>query len=438
MGVAVIGGGVSGIRAALSLARAGRRVTLFEKNRHLGGRVFSFPTPDFGEIDIGQHVWLKCCTEFEALLRDLSVPDDWVYRQPRFAIPYKRPGAPDFTLASSWLPGTLHMLPALLHFPGLGWRDLARVGIALARARLYSAAQLEALDSLSFTDWLARRRQGPAVVARVWEPIVLAVCNQRAQEVSARYALFTFRQSLLKSKHAADICFFRRPLSAVLDRHARQVLAAADVEVRCGAAVRAVRAGAPVVVTVGGEERPFDRAVLALPLKRMRALLPGASGLPVPAAEGAIAGLLLKFAGPVMNGLFFGGLDSPIQFAFNKTAIWHGSAAPGAPQVVELVISGAERESRLGVERVAAELLPELAKLLPRARETPLLARRLVVHGTATFGVPPGGEARRVPLRLPGCPNVLFAGDQAATGWPSTMESAARAGSAAARAILAE
>src|SRR5262249_510473 len=159
------------------------------------------------------------------------------------------------------------------------------------------------------------------------------------------------------------------------------------------------------------------RVVPALPLRRMRSLLPSAS-LPDPPGEGAIVGLLLKFARPVVDELFFMGLDSPVQIVFNKTAIWHGGAAPHQPQLVEVVVSGAGREVRLGVEGVAAELLPELAKLLPRMRETPLLARRLVMHATATFAVPPGGEARRVPVRLPECPGVVFAGDQAATGWP--------------------
>ena len=69
MNVAVVGGGVSGIRAALTLARAGCRVALFEKSRHLGGRVFSFPTADFGEVDIGQHIWIRACTSVEELLR---------------------------------------------------------------------------------------------------------------------------------------------------------------------------------------------------------------------------------------------------------------------------------------------------------------------------------------------------------------------------------
>src|SRR3954452_10797901 len=91
MNVAVIGGGLSGQRAALTLARAGVRTTLFEKNQHLGGRVFSFPTPDFGEIDIGQHIWLRCCTALEQFLTDLEVPDAWVFRQERLAMAYRWP-----------------------------------------------------------------------------------------------------------------------------------------------------------------------------------------------------------------------------------------------------------------------------------------------------------------------------------------------------------
>src|SRR5437870_6642142 len=109
MNVAVIGGGISGVRAALTLARAGCGVTLFEKNRHLGGRVFSFTTPDFGEIDIGQHIWLRCCTALEQLIRDLGVPNDWVYRQDRVVMPYRRPDGSVFVLSAEWLPGGLSL-----------------------------------------------------------------------------------------------------------------------------------------------------------------------------------------------------------------------------------------------------------------------------------------------------------------------------------------
>ncbi len=432
MTIAVIGGGVSGIRAALTLARTSQQVVLLEKNRHLGGRAFSFNTPDFGEIDIGQHIWLKCCTALETLIRDLGVPDDHVFRQQRFELPYRLPGGRKFVLRSAPLPGLLHLLPGVLRFPGLGLRDLLHLGLGMARARRLSSDRLEALDAETFAHWLHRHGQTPAAIAKLWEPIVLGVCNGRADEVSARHALFTFRESLLGSRHSADICFFRRPLSAIFDQQARLTLQAAGVKIHNGIAVSHVAAGSLVTVRLPGEIQTFDRVILALPRQRQRSLLTGIA-LPETAGTGAIAGLLLKFARRVMDGMFFLGLDSPVQIVFNKTAIWERAVDDGS-QVIELVFSGATREAKMGVQAVAAEYLPELAKLLPTVTATPLLARRLVLHGTATFSVPPGGETARLSATVAGCPNVYFAGDEAATGWPSTMESAARAGEAAAQA----
>jgi len=52
----------------------------------------------------------------------------------------------------------------------------------------------------------------------------------------------------------------------------------------------------------------------------------------------------------------------------------------------------------------------------------------------ATFGVPPGIDAAR-PGAVSPWPNCFLAGDWTATGWPSTMESAARSGHLAAEAV---
>src|SRR5262249_16609052 len=161
----------------------------------------------------------------------------------------------------------------------------------------------------------------------------------------------------------------------------------------------------------------------------------GGAGWPDPPEEGAIAGLLLRFAGPVMDELFFTAVGSPVQIVFNKSAVWGRQAADGS-QVIECVLSAAEREVKLGLERVAAELLPELAKLLPRVAQTPLLDKRLLVHATATFRVTPGGEGGGLAVSGAGLANIGLAGDYAATGWPSTMEGAARAGQAAAEVVL--
>jgi squalene-associated FAD-dependent desaturase len=433
--VAVIGGGISGIRAALTLARAGCRVTLLEKNKHLGGRVFSFITPDFGEVDIGQHIWLRSCVALEGLLHDLGVPDDWVYRQDRISMPYRQTNGTTFVLAATRLPGTLSFLPTLVRMPGLGVIDKVQYLLATIRASLYSPRQLEQLDTISIADWLRRQRQSQAVVEWFWQPFVVGVCNGRLTEVSARHALVMVRETMLKSPEACAVCLLRRPLSAVFDRLARQVLQAAGAAVCTGEAVSAIRPGASVEVrTSAGQTRHFDRVITAVPLKRLRALVPEV-GLPTPPEEGAIAGLLLRFARPVMEELFFAAVGSCVQHVFNKTTIW-GQIPEDGSQIIELVLSAAEREVKLGVDGLAAELLPALARHLPSVKRVPLLARRMLVHGTATFRVTPGGEARRLPPNWPGLTNVVLAGDYAATGLPSTMESAAVAGDAAAQLVL--
>ena len=64
--VAVVGGGLAGLSAALRLKEAGARVELFERSRLLGGRATSFEI-DGVEVDNGQHVFLACCERVHRL-----------------------------------------------------------------------------------------------------------------------------------------------------------------------------------------------------------------------------------------------------------------------------------------------------------------------------------------------------------------------------------
>src|SRR5207248_8224930 len=155
-----------------------------------------------------------------------------------------------------------------LRVPGLGVLDKLLYLLGTARAKLYSDKQIEALDNISIADWLRAQRQPPAVVEWFWQPFIVGVCNGRLAEVSARHALSVLRESLLKSPEASAICLLRRPLSAVFDRLAREVLQRAGAAVRTGANVSAVVPGAPVTVrTADGQTHAFDRVVLALPAK---------------------------------------------------------------------------------------------------------------------------------------------------------------------------
>ena len=66
--VAVIGGGLAGIAAALDCAEAGAQVTLLEVRPRLGGAVYSFERDGLW-LDNGQHVFLRCFTPTARCLR---------------------------------------------------------------------------------------------------------------------------------------------------------------------------------------------------------------------------------------------------------------------------------------------------------------------------------------------------------------------------------
>src|SRR5437660_220296 len=134
--VLVIGGGLAGITAALDCADAGADVTLLERRRELGGATRSFRRGD-AWLDNGQHVFLRCCTEYRALLDRLGVAH-LVDLQSRLDIPVLRPGRRPARIRRARLPAPAHLAPALLRYRHLRLRD--RAGTARA------ALALRALD----------------------------------------------------------------------------------------------------------------------------------------------------------------------------------------------------------------------------------------------------------------------------------------------------
>lgn len=53
--IVVIGGGLGGLSAAISLAQKGYSVSLYEKNAHLGGKLNRLETEDYG-FDLGPSI----------------------------------------------------------------------------------------------------------------------------------------------------------------------------------------------------------------------------------------------------------------------------------------------------------------------------------------------------------------------------------------------
>jgi squalene-associated FAD-dependent desaturase len=436
--VVVVGGGLAGITAALDCADAGAAVTLLESRSRLGGATWSFQR-DGVWFDNGQHVFLRCCDEYRALLERLGVAGD-VHLQDRFDLPVLRPHARAARLRRNRLPAPAHLVPSLLAYRHLSWHERATAGrAALAMRRLDPADA--ALDEQTFGSWLAAHGQSPASVARLWDLICVPTLNLPAAEASLALAAKVFRTGLLDDASGSDLGWARVPLGALHADAATRALAERGVDVvpRVHALEVSRRRGTTgfAVRTERGAWHA-DAAVVAVPNRVAAQLVPEA------AAPGAPRGWAALGASPIVNVQVVydrrvtdlpcaAAVDSPVQFVFDRTE----PAGLRRGQSLGVSISAADAIVGVRADALIARFTAELATLFPAARRANVLDAVVTREQAATFrGVP--GTARLRPRAQTAWPGLALAGAWTATGWPATMEGAVRSGHAASRVALLE
>jgi len=432
--VVVIGGGLAGITAALDCAEAGADVTLLEVRRRLGGAAYSFER-DGLHLDNGQHVFLRCCSAYRALLVRLG-SEHLTALQPRLQIPVLKPGRRPAQLRRGALPAPLHLAGALARYPYLTLAQRAgAVRAALGLMRL--APEDRRLDAVSFGAWLAAHGQGPAAVAALWDLIALPSLNLPAAHASLALSAFVFRTGLLSASDAGDIGFHQATLSQTIGDPAQRALGEAGVQVRLGWRAEALAKSAEELeVHARGESLSADAVVVALPHARAAALLEPLLGEPAAAwrALGAspIVNLHVVYDRVVCELPFAAGVGTPVQYVFERT---RAAGAPAGCQYLAVSLSGAEKEMGLSVQELRERYLPALAQLFPRARGAHVERFLVTREHAATFRAAPGTAALR-PGPVTAVPGLVLAGAWTDTGWPATLESAVLSGHAAADAAL--
>lgn len=446
--VAVVGGGLAGITAALRLADAGHSVALFEAKPRLGGLTYSFRRGEL-YVDNGQHVFLRCCTAYLALLQRLGV-GDLATLQSRLDIPVRAPGhARVSRLRRNNLPAPLHLGASLLRYAPL--RPLERlrfIQAALAIRRLDITDP--ATDAQSFGSWLAAQHQSERAVDGLWDLIGRATLNVTAAQASLALAAMVFQVGLLTETGAADIGWSRVPLGRLHGDAAQDALTAAGATVRTNAKVESiapastgripadVAAEGPWAVAAGGEEHVADQVVVAVPPAAAEQLLPPGSLRLAPGWSHAlgtspIVNAHVVYDRRVLHEEFVAAVGTPIQWVFDRTA----PSGINAGQYLAVSLSAADDLVDLPVAQIKERILRALEALLPAARQAVVQDFFVTREREATFRASPG-VARLRPGPVTAFPGLFVAGAWTATGWPATMEGAVRSGDAAAAALLGQ
>jgi squalene-associated FAD-dependent desaturase len=434
--VAVVGGGLAGIAAALACGDAGARVTLLEARPRLGGATFSTRREGLW-IDNGQHVFLRCCSAYRGLLARLGVSER-VHLQERLAVPVLAPGGRTAWLRRSRLPAPLHLAPSLLRYHHLSLGERLRAGLA-ARALGALDPDDPALDAESLGSWLAARGQSQASVERFFDLVLRATLNLPAPEASLGLAAMVFRSGVLAGGGAGDLGIPRVPLQALHGDAATRALEklGAQLWLRARAARIELGADGRPLVRAGERSLACDAVVLAVPHDAAAALLPAGSSLELSSlsALGAspIVNLHLLYDRRVLPFDFAAAVGTPVQWVFDRSAA-AGLEARGQ-QYLALSLSAAEPWVGLSAAELQQIFEPALAELLPAARDARILRCFATCERSATFRQGPGSRRHR-PSHETGVARVALAGAWTDTGWPATMEGAVRSGLEAARAAL--
>lgn len=387
----VVGGGLAGLAAAATLARAGRSVVVVEKARALGGRAATTTTAGYS-LNLGPHA-LYCRGAAVATLRELGLDPAGatVGRSGSFVLDGGRV-YPFPSSAARLATARVFSVPERI--------EAARVLAALPHARATSA--------ISYAEWVRGTARRPAV-RRMLEALGrVATYAADLDRLDARAGVANVRSALTGGVRYVDGGW-----QTIVDGLRRIGGAHGVSYVEHTKVTTLERTGDGLRVALADGRAIDARAVVLATAPRNAAdLLPAnadlaraASGsVPVRAATLDVA--LDHLPNPTAT--FALGLDRPLYFSV------HSATAKLAPQggavLHAMAYLSAEREA--AARETEAELEALVDALQPGWRDHVVERRFLpsLVVSNALVSAPGGLEAR-TPVELPGEPGVFAAGD---------------------------
>ena len=417
--VIIIGGGVAGLAAAAALGSTSASVQLFETRAFLGGRATSYPY-DGEIIDNCQHILLECCVNLQDFYTRLGVADRVEFHKKFYFI---EPGGRTSTLEAGPLPAPLHFTGSFLKATYLSLTDKLTLGLGLASLALEYKRRKD-LDEISMLEWLEQKNQTPRSIERFWRQVLVSAINEELGQMAASHGFQVFWLGFLRHRTSYRMGIPSIPLASLYSEQVWRRFPNVNIRARQPVDKVLVENARVKGVLVNGEVHTANYYISAVPFDRINALVPEAHVEVSAFSHVPITGIHLWFDRPVTDLPHATLLDRTIHWMYNKSDGRH----------IQLVVSASRKLTPMPRGEVIELALRELKEFFPKVSEAKLERAHVVKEMKATFSACPGLEAKR-PQTISKLPNLFLAGDWTRSGWPATMEGAARSGYKAAEGV---
>ncbi len=450
---AVVGGGIAGLAAATALAERGVRVTLYEREPALGGRLSGRPTvlSDGSTVTMsrGFHAFFRQYYNLRGLLRRTDPGLSRLRALPDYPLRHADGLHDSFRHVPRTPPWSALGFVALS--PTFGLRDLLRMNpvAALPLLDVRVPEVYTRLDGVSAHDFLGSIRFPEAAHHLAFEVFSRSFFADPRQ-LSAAEMVLMFHIYFLGSAEGLLFDVPDEPFPTALWDPLAGYLRGHGADLRTGTAVDTVEptGDGGFLVAAGAEERRHDTVVLALDAAGLGSLVARSPRLADAAWRARTA--RLRAAPPFLVSRLW--LDRPVAAdrpgflgtsgygTLDNVSVlerWEGEAARWAARtggsVVELHAYALPERAAPDVER--KRLIEQLHRVYPETRTATVVDERHEWRADCPL-FPVGGYGDRPTVRTTD-PGLVVAGDLVRTGPPvALMERAATSGFLAANALL--
>jgi len=424
MTVVIVGGGWSGLAAAITLSDNGIPVHLIESAKQLGGRARNVSWQD-KVIDNGQHLMIGAYDHMLALMSLIDIDHSKLFK--RYPI--------DITIVDDIFTPLRISAKGGLPWPlSLAWNVFRCAGLSAVVQLVQlqrDIPKLLANNDMSVADWLHRTKQSQRLIKQLWQPLCLATLNTPIANASAHVLAHVLNDSLGQDQAAADLLIPQQPLGTLFPQPAATFLIKNGAKISLGCRVKQLiddNGQITGIITNDGNTYFADHVIIATGPSHCAELLAPMLAMTKP-DQLPICTVYLQYRQEVR-------LAAPMLGLSGTHSQWIFDRSLQHPGLMAVVISGSGPHENLSkqalIDCVSAEV-HQLIPSLPAQAESAFVIR----EKRATFASTIAYQQQR-PTHKTSTKGLWLAGDFVANNYPATLEGAIRNGEQCAHAILAE